>query len=119
MTEFPKKHMVTYFYLHINIKKICFYFCIVTYMESSALYYTGHIVSTLIGNDILTKAISDTAGTIYNILYGLVDVSDKKLDLVMEELDIKRIYSYCGISNYIHEWNMYEQNTQYWLRTTS
>ena len=34
-------------------------------MESSALYYTGQIVSTLIGNDILTKAISDTAGTIY------------------------------------------------------
>ena len=58
-------------------------------MEATTLYYTGQLVSTLIGNDILTKAISDTAGTIYNILYGLVDVSDKKLDSIMEELDIK------------------------------
>jgi hypothetical protein len=58
-------------------------------MEATTLYYTGQLVSTLIGNDIMTKAISDTASTIYNILYGLVDVSDKKLDNVMEELDIK------------------------------
>ena len=58
-------------------------------MESTTLFYTGQLVSTLIGNDILTKAISDTAGTIYNILYGLVDISDKRLDRVMEELDIK------------------------------
>jgi hypothetical protein len=57
-------------------------------MQANTIYYTGQLVSTLIGSDILTKAISDTAGTIYNLLYGLVDNGDPELDRVLEELDV-------------------------------
>ena len=57
-------------------------------MEVNTIYYTGQLVSTLIGSDILTKAISDSAGTIYNLLYGLVDNGDPELDRVLDELDV-------------------------------
>ena len=58
-------------------------------METSALMYTGQILSTLIGNDLMTKAISDSANTIYNLLYGLVEFQDPKLERTLEELDVK------------------------------
>ena len=58
-------------------------------MQANAIIYTGQIVSTLIGNDILTKAISDTAGTIYNLLYGLVELHDPILERAIDELDVK------------------------------
>ena len=58
-------------------------------MQANAIIYTGQIVSTLIGNDILTKAISDTANTIYHLLYGLVDLQDPILDQAIDELDVK------------------------------
>ena len=58
-------------------------------MQANAIIYTGQIVSTLIGNDLLTKAISDTANTIYNLLYGLVDLQDPVLDKAIDELDVK------------------------------
>jgi hypothetical protein len=58
-------------------------------MQASALIYTGQIVSTLIGNDIMTKAISDSASTIYNLLYGFVDISDPLLEQTLDELDVK------------------------------
>ena len=57
-------------------------------MQANTIYYTGQLVSTLIGSDILTKAISDSAGTIYNLLYGLVDNGDPELDRVLDELDV-------------------------------
>jgi hypothetical protein len=57
-------------------------------MQANTIYYTGQLVSTLIGSDILTKAISDSAGTIYNLLYGLVDNGDPVLDRILEELDV-------------------------------
>lgn len=58
-------------------------------MQANAIIYTGQIVSTLIGNDILTKAISDTANTIYHLLYGLVDLQDPILEKTIDELDVK------------------------------
>ncbi len=58
-------------------------------MQANAIIYTGQIVSTLIGNDLLTKAISDTAGTIYNLLYGLVELQDPILERAIDELDVK------------------------------
>lgn len=58
-------------------------------MEASTLMYTGQILSTLIGNDLMTKAISDSANTIYNILYGLVEFQDPLLERTLEELDVK------------------------------
>jgi hypothetical protein len=51
--------------------------------------YTGQILSTLIGNDLMTKAISDSANTIYNLLYGLVEFQDPVLERTLEELDVK------------------------------
>lgn len=58
-------------------------------MEASTLVYTGQILSSLIGNDIMTKAISDSANAIYNLLYGLVEFQDPKLEKTLEELDVK------------------------------
>ena len=58
-------------------------------MQASTLIYTGQIVSTLIGNDIMTKAISDSAGTIYNLLYGFIDISDPLLEQTIDTLDVK------------------------------
>ncbi len=58
-------------------------------MQANAIIYTGQIVSTLIGNDILTRAISDTANTIYHLLYGLVDLQDPILEKTIDELDVK------------------------------
>lgn len=57
-------------------------------MQANTIYYTGQLVSTLIGSDIMTKAISDSANTIYNLLYGLVNNGDPELDRVLEELDV-------------------------------
>jgi len=57
-------------------------------MQASALIYTGQIVSTLIGNDIMTKAISDSAGSIYHLLYGFIDISDPLLEKTIDELDV-------------------------------
>lgn len=58
-------------------------------MQASALIYTSQIVSTLIGNDIMTKAISDSSSTIYNLLYGFIDISDPLLEQTIDELDVK------------------------------
>lgn len=58
-------------------------------MEANTIIYTGQIVSTLIGNDLMTKAISETANTIYNLLYGLVDLQDPVLERAIDELDVR------------------------------
>ena len=58
-------------------------------MEAEAVIYTGKIVTTLIGNDIVAKAISDVTTNIYNLLYNIVDNRDPVLDKTIEELDIK------------------------------
>ena len=57
-------------------------------MQVNTIFYTGQLVSSLIGTDILTKAITDTSTTVYNLLYGLVDNGDPELERVLEELDV-------------------------------
>lgn len=57
-------------------------------MQANTIFYTGQLVSSLIGSDILTKAISESSSTIYNLLYGLVDNGDPELERVLEELDV-------------------------------
>ena len=58
-------------------------------MQANAIIYTGQIVSSLIGNDLITRAISDSANTIYNLLYGLVELQDPLLERAIDELDVK------------------------------
>ncbi len=58
-------------------------------MQANAIICTSQFVSNLIGNDILTKAISDTANTIYNLLYGLINIDDPILEMTLESLDVK------------------------------
>lgn len=58
-------------------------------MQANAIIYTGQIVSSIIGNDIVTRAISDTASTIYNLLYGLVELQDPLLEKTINDLDVK------------------------------
>lgn len=58
-------------------------------MQAATLLTTGQIVSTLIGNDIMTKAISDSASTIYGLLYGFTDITDVELKSLMDNLDIR------------------------------
>lgn len=58
-------------------------------MESSAIIYTGRIMGSIIGNDIVTKAISEVTLSIYNILYNLIDINHPELDKLLETMDIK------------------------------
>lgn len=46
-------------------------------------------MSTLIGNDIVTKAISEATVSIYSILYSLIDIKHPELDKLLENMDIK------------------------------
>lgn len=58
-------------------------------MQVNALFATTQIVSSLISNDIIKKAIGDTSNTIYTLLYGLLDYQDIYLERILEKLDIK------------------------------
>ena len=58
-------------------------------MESNSLYYTGKILTSLLGNDIITKAISEGSNSIYNILYGIENISNDDLNKFLIDIDIK------------------------------
>jgi hypothetical protein len=58
-------------------------------MQVNTIFTTTQLVSSLIGNDIITKAIGDTSSTIYLLLYGILDYQDLYLEKFMEDLDIK------------------------------
>ena len=57
-------------------------------METEALYLTSKFIGTIIGNDIVSKAINEVSTSIYPLLYGLVGYKDTKLDNLLEKMDI-------------------------------
>ena len=58
-------------------------------MATEGIILTSQFVSSIIGKDLMTKAISDSANSIYNLLYGIVDYRDHSIDTIIDELDIQ------------------------------
>ena len=58
-------------------------------MQASTLYYTGRLMTSIIGSTLTTQAIADVSQTIYSLLYGLLQNNDPVLDKNLEEMDIK------------------------------
>ena len=55
-------------------------------MAAEGIIITGQIVSSIIGKDLVTKAITDSANSIYKLIYGIVEYKDLS---IIYELDIQ------------------------------
>ena len=55
-------------------------------MQASTLYYTGRLMTSIIGSTLTTQAIADVSQTIYSLLYGLLQNNDPVLDKNLEEM---------------------------------
>ena len=58
-------------------------------MTTQGIIVTSQLVSSLIGKDLITKAISESSGSIYNLLYGIIDYRDLSIESLINELDIE------------------------------
>jgi hypothetical protein len=58
-------------------------------MATEGIVITGQIVSSIIGKDLVTKAITDSANSIYKLIYGIVDYKDLSIESFIYELDIQ------------------------------
>ena len=58
-------------------------------MTSTAIIYTGQLMTRMISNEMISAAIIDVASSIYNILYGIDTISDPYLENNLFKIDIK------------------------------
>ena len=58
-------------------------------MATEGIIITGQLVSSIIGKDLVTKAITDSANSIYKLIYGIVDYKDLSIESYIYELDIQ------------------------------
>ena len=58
-------------------------------MEINTISYTSKVFYSLVSNEIFSNAIGEITLNIYQLLFKLVEKADTKLDIILEDLDIR------------------------------